>query len=118
MAHPVRIRVIEVLRQGPVGVAEVQAQVDPDVANISQHLAVLRNAGIVATRKAGPSVLYNVRDAEVFTVLDALREIFSHRLDSMQTMLAADDGAMPAPPRHKQQSHRSAPPDLGESLRP
>ena len=93
MAHPVRIRVLEVLRQGPAGVAEVQAQVDPDVANLSQHLAVLRGAGIVATRKVGAAVLYNVCDAEVFSVLDALREIFSHRVRSMQTMLAADRGS-------------------------
>jgi DNA-binding transcriptional ArsR family regulator len=97
MAHPVRIRVLEVLRPGEIGVAEVQSQVDPDVANISQHLAVLRSIGVVAARKAGPSVLYSVRDPEVFSILDALREIFSHQLHSMQSMLAADDGSRPVP---------------------
>ena len=100
MAHPVRIRTLEILRQGELAVADVQAQVDADVANISQHLAVLRNAGIVTARKTGLSVLYSVRDAEVFSILDALREIFSHRLDSMQTVLAADEnGRAPAPER-------------------
>ncbi len=95
LAHPVRIRVLEVLRGGEAAVGEVQAQVAADVANISQHLAVLRNAGIVTTQKSGLSVLYSVRDPEVFTVLDALREIFTHRLDSMQTILAADEAGLP-----------------------
>ncbi len=97
MAHPVRIRTLEVLRQGELAVADVHSQVGADVANISQHLAVLRNAGIVTARKTGLSVLYSVRDPEVFRVLDALREIFTHRLDSMQTVLASDgDGTPPA----------------------
>jgi ArsR family transcriptional regulator len=110
---------MEVLRQGPVGVAEVQAQVDPDVANISQHLAVLRNAGIVTTRRSGPTGLYNVCDAEVFTVLDALREIFSHRLDSMHTMLALDEGGRSAPRYQRRRIQRETPPSgLGESVRP
>ncbi len=93
MAHPVRIRVLEVLRQGEVAVAELQGQMGADVANISQHLAVLRNAGIVTARKTGLNVLYSVRDPEVFTILDALREVFSQRLDAMQSVLAEADSA-------------------------
>jgi len=90
MAHPVRIRVLEVLRQGEWTVSDLQVQVDGDVANLSQHLGVLRRAGIVTPRKAGLSVLYAVVDPEVFVVLDALREVFTHRVDAMQTTLAAD----------------------------
>ncbi len=93
MAHPVRIRALEVLRQGEAGVGDLAAQVGPGVGNLSQHLAVLRRAGIVDARKSGLSVLYTVRDPEVFGVLDALRVVFSHRLDSMQTVLAADEAA-------------------------
>lgn len=100
MAHPVRIRVLEVLRQGEVAVGDLGAQVGSEVANISQHLAVLRRAGIVAARKSGLSVHYRVADEEVFLVLDALRVVFSHRVDSMQTVLAADaDGAAGSKPR-------------------
>jgi len=90
MAHPVRIRTLETLRQGECGVAEIQAQVDAEVINLSQHLAVLRGAGIVTARKVGLRVLYSVPDAQVFAILDALREVFSQRVDSMQTVLAAD----------------------------
>ena len=105
MAHPVRIRTLEILRQGEVAVADVQAQVGVEVANISQHLAVLRTAGIVTARKTGLSVLYSVRDSEVFAILDALREIFSHRLDSMQTVLASDGEGAPEP--RKRRSRRA-----------
>jgi DNA-binding transcriptional ArsR family regulator len=98
MAHPIRIRILEILRQGEAAVAEIQARLDAEVSNLSQHLAVLRGAGIVAARKTGPSVLYSVRDAEVFAILDALRGIFSHRADSMQTVLAADEDGPAAEP--------------------
>ena len=93
MAHPVRIRVLEVLRQGEAAVGDLAAQVGPDVGNLSQHLAVLRRAGIVDARKGGLSVFYTVRDPEVFAVLDALRVVFTHRVDAMQTVLAADEEA-------------------------
>lgn len=107
MAHPVRIRVLEILRDGEVAVADVQTQVDADVANISQHLAVLRRAGIVTARKTGLNVLYSVRDTEVFTILDALRTVFSHRLDSMQNVLAADqDGQQSAALRSRRPNRR------------
>jgi len=118
MAHPVRIRTLEILRQGEVAVSEVQAQVDAEVANISQHLAVLRGAGIVTARKAGLSVLYSVRDAEVFTILDALREIFSHRLDSMQTVLAADENGRAPGPERKSRRRRTGGGLSSESVRP
>ncbi len=107
MAHPVRIRTLEILRQGEVSVADVQSQLDADVANISQHLAVLRGAGIVTARKSGLSVFYTVRDPEVFAILDALRTIFSHRLDSMQTVLAADDVGRADLPERKRRSRRA-----------
>lgn len=106
MAHPVRIRILEVLRQGPLGVTELQGLVDPDLANISQHLAVLRNSGIVTARKVGTGVAYSVRDAEVFTVLDALREVFGHRLDSMRDMLAAEGGG-PGPDGERARAPRA-----------
>lgn len=91
MAHPVRIRALEILRQGEATVGDLGGHVGPEVGNLSQHLAVLRRAGIVDARKSGLSVLYSVRDPEVFAVLDALRVVFSHRVDSMQTVLAADE---------------------------
>lgn len=102
LAHPVRIRILEVLRQGEVSVADLQTEAGAEVANISQHLAVLRGGGIVATRKNGMNVLYRVRDAEVFLILDALRQIFSQRLDSMQqTMLEEEEAtADPADAAH------------------
>ncbi len=97
LAHPVRISILEVLRVSELPVAEIHAQVDPAVANISQHLAVLRTARIVVARKTGPSVLYSVGDPTVFVLLDALRQIFTARLDSMQTILATE-GQEPTSP--------------------
>ena len=116
MAHPARVRTLEVLRQGEAAVADVQAQIDADVANLSQHLAVLRRAGIVSARKVGLHVLYSVRDTEVFTILDVLRGVFSQRVASMQTVLAADGGQPPvdANPR----ARTKAAPGHGRTSRP
>ncbi len=106
MGHPVRVRVLEILRQGEAAVAEMQPQLGAEVANLSQHLAVLRGAGIVSTRKVGLRVLYRVRDVEVFVILDALRQIFSQRLDSMQTLLAADDARRSGSVRSRRRPQR------------
>ncbi|HWR68496.1 MAG TPA: metalloregulator ArsR/SmtB family transcription factor [Desulfomonilia bacterium] len=61
LAHPVRVRVFEALADGEKTVGELVAMLGEKEANTSRHLAVLRNAGIVATRKEGLNVHYSNR---------------------------------------------------------
>ena len=87
LAHPVRIRVLEILVRGGRTVQELQAALALDQPIVSQQLAVLRNQGIVTARKEGVSVRYALADRLVGDLLDVARRIFNHHLDSTQDLL-------------------------------
>lgn len=87
LAHPVRIRILEILVRGGRTVQELQAALALDQPIVSQQLAVLRNQGIVTARKEGVSVRYALADRLVGDLLDVARRIFNHHLDSTQGLL-------------------------------
>ena len=77
LAHPLRIRILEMLRQGPMSVGQLQAAIGVPASSISQQLAVLRGRTIVVTERRGTTVIYRVRDAELFELLDVARRLFN-----------------------------------------
>jgi DNA-binding transcriptional ArsR family regulator len=87
LAHPVRVRILEVLRRGERSVHDLQATLGLDQSTVSQQLAVLRAKRVVTARKEGTTVHYAVRDALVGDLLDVARAIFNHQLAGSQTML-------------------------------
>lgn len=88
LAHPARIKILELLRQGEMSVAELQAGLEIESSGVSQQLSVLRHRNIVETRKKGTSVYYRVHDPQVFELLDVARRIFNSQLGATQSMLA------------------------------
>ena len=72
LAHPVRLSILEILREGEQCVCHMEAMLDLRQAYISQHLMVLREAGILADRRDGWNIYYRVIKPEVFAVLDAM----------------------------------------------
>ena len=91
LGHPVRIRVLELLRDGERTVSELQAALEIDASSVSQQLAVLRSRQLVIGRKKGTSVHYRVADQGVFELLDIARSIFDRHLNALQAM-AEDAG--------------------------
>jgi DNA-binding transcriptional ArsR family regulator len=89
LAHPVRIRILELLLAGERSVQELQQQLALEQPLVSQQLAVLRAKHIVATRKEGTTVRYAVRDPQLRDLLDVARRIFNNQLIDTQTMLRA-----------------------------
>lgn len=87
LAHPARIRLLEILVRGGRTVQELQAAVGLDQPIVSQQLAVLRHQGIVQTHKNGPSVRYTVRDPLVADLLAVARRIFHNRLGEARGLL-------------------------------
>jgi DNA-binding transcriptional ArsR family regulator len=91
LGHPLRIRLLELLRDGPLSVGQLQAAVGAPASSISQQLAVLRSRNIVATERRGTTVLYTVRDPELFDLLDAARRIFNaHLADTIDLLRLVD----------------------------
>src|SRR6266566_4428295 len=80
LAHPLRIRLLEILRHGERSVQELQGALDLDQSTVSQQLAILRAKHVVTARKEGTTVRYAVRDPLVGNLLDVARRIFNHQL--------------------------------------
>ena len=70
LAHPVRLQILDMLRSGEVCVCHMEAVLGKRQAYISQQLMVLRDAGLVASRKDGLSVFYRLVDDVVFDLLE------------------------------------------------
>ena len=76
LAHPTRIAIVELLRDGPLPAGKLIEQLGIEQANASQHLAVLRSKQIVINRKEGNQVFYSLRDPILTEVLDVMRRYF------------------------------------------
>jgi DNA-binding transcriptional ArsR family regulator len=87
LAHPIRIRILDSLRDGEKGVNELSEILKIEPANVSQQLAILRVRNIVVGRKVGSNVYYRVSDPTLFQLLDVAREIFNNHLVGVRDML-------------------------------
>ena len=87
LAHPGRIRILEILVHGGRTVQELQEALALDQPIVSQQLAVLRHHGIVSARKEGFSMRYALRDPLVGELLDVARRIFDNHFDNTRGLL-------------------------------
>jgi rhodanese-related sulfurtransferase len=88
-----RIELLDVLANGERSVEALAGEVGLSVANTSQHLKVLRQAGLVATRREGTSIHYRLAGPEVFELWRALRALAASRLAEVERLAAAYVGA-------------------------
>lgn len=88
LAHPARIRVLEVLTGGEHTVSEMQPLVGIESSHLSQQLGVLRRTGVVTTRKEGSSVVYALKDPLVAELLAVARELLLVTLSDTSELLS------------------------------
>ncbi|WP_405018049.1 ArsR/SmtB family transcription factor [Kitasatospora sp. NBC_00070] len=99
LGHPVRIRVLELLSERERAVADMLPEVGIEAAHLSQQLAILRRAGVVASRRDGASVVYRLTSPEVADLLKVARSILSTLLtDRAELLNDLHPGSDPAPP--------------------
>ncbi len=94
LAHPLRIAVLDALRNGELGVNELCNLLKVEQSTLSQQLSVLRARNIVVARKEGLNVYYSVRDATVFRLLDVAKEIFNNHLIDVRDLLSQIENPM------------------------
>ena len=87
LAHPTRIAIVEVLRDGELPAGKLIDKLGLEQANASQHLAILRAKMILVNRKVGNQVFYSLRDPVLIEVLDILRRYFYSQLTDTVSML-------------------------------
>ncbi len=79
LAHPVRLQILDILRDGEQCVCHMQAVLGLRQAYVSQQLMELRELGLVTDRKEGLRVFYTVRDPSVYAILDVARSLVSRQ---------------------------------------
>ncbi len=87
LASPIRIQIIDELRDGELTVNELKEKLEIEAPNVSQQLAILRNSNIVKTRKEGNNIYYSIRHNIIFKMLDQTKKIFNEHLLDVQSLL-------------------------------
>lgn len=87
LAHPLRIRILELLAEGDKNVNELQTLIGAEGSSVSQQLSVLRGKNIVTGTKEGNRVLYSLRDPMIIDLLMIVRQIFNNHLIDTANLL-------------------------------
>jgi len=80
LSNPTRLMILNYLRGGEKSVSELAELIGARQANISQHLAVLRQRGIVTARKQGANIYYSVANPKIIKACDIIREVLVEQL--------------------------------------
>jgi DNA-binding transcriptional ArsR family regulator len=93
LGHPLRIQIVELLREGEVSVRDLLRELDVEPSRASQQLGVLRTGGIVESRRADGTVYYWLRDPLVSELLAVGRRVFGKQVLDLQDVLSAQKRA-------------------------
>jgi ArsR family transcriptional regulator len=96
LGHPVRVRILELLREGERTVGDLQTALELDSSGTSQHLSALRRQGLVDGRREGTSVYYRIKDPRTLQLLEVARQILTSALEETQALLG--ELALTVPP--------------------
>lgn len=81
--HPARIHILEILGDGERNVSDLAAETALAQPTVSQHLSILRQAGVVATRREGTMVFYSIGDVRILKACHAMRSVLLERLERL-----------------------------------
>ena len=88
LANPIRIQIIDALRNSEHTVNQLKEILDIEAPNVSQQLAILRANNIVNTRKEGSNIFYSINDPTIFKLLDIAKNIFNNQLAGIKDLLS------------------------------
>ncbi|MEC7764119.1 MAG: metalloregulator ArsR/SmtB family transcription factor [Pseudomonadota bacterium] len=97
LSAPARLMLLEQLAQGPRGVEGLADKTGLTVANCSQHLQLLRRAGLVTSHREGKAVIYELADAKTLDLMDLLRLLAERNLARVEQILRALSDGQDAP---------------------
>ncbi len=80
LTDPKRLMLLEILRDGERSVGELANELGSTLANTSQHLGVMRSAGLVETRRNGTTIVYRLAEPEIVEACDVIHRIVDRRL--------------------------------------
>jgi len=81
LSHPTRLQIVKLLKDRPLCVCDILPQIDSEQSNASQHLSVLKNQGIVESKKDGLMVIYKIKSPEVYKMIDIVEGIIMRQIE-------------------------------------
>lgn len=90
IGEPLRVRLLDLLRDGELSVNELAEQLDAGQQNVSKHLAVLTDAGMLARRKHGNHVYYRIADESVFALCEQVCGSLHSQLSTLAALVGGD----------------------------
>ena len=87
MAHPVRVAVLEFVKDGEQCVCDIAEAVGTERSNLSKHLSLMTGAGVLTSRKEGLKVFYRIKTPCVLKFLDCLKDCLKEQVDEQQQLL-------------------------------
>ena len=89
LASPRRLEILHRLAEGPREVSRLADELEISQPNVSQHLAVLRSAGLVETERLGREVRYRLADPDVMVACDLMRRVLERRIGRLANLSTA-----------------------------
>jgi ArsR family transcriptional regulator len=97
LAHPRRVQILHQLAEGPADVGALAAALGISQPNASQHLAVMRAAGIVEVERQGRGAKYRLSDPDVIVACELMRRVLQRRIDRLAGLTAGMPLAVTTP---------------------
>lgn len=88
MSHPTRVQIVKLLKDEPLCVCDILPQLESEQSNTSQHLAILRNQGILESRKEGSMVIYKIKSPEVLQMIELAENIILRQIEETKSSLS------------------------------
>ncbi|MEK7372752.1 MAG: metalloregulator ArsR/SmtB family transcription factor [candidate division NC10 bacterium] len=89
LANPTRLKVLNALREQEIAVADLARRVGTSMPNLSQHLAILRQRGVVLTRREGATIYYRIANPKILRAFDIMREVLFEQIAGGRRLVRA-----------------------------
>ncbi|MFA5117327.1 MAG: metalloregulator ArsR/SmtB family transcription factor [Candidatus Omnitrophota bacterium] len=87
LAHPVRLQIIEYLKDGEESVGKLVQELGVEQSSLSRHLSILRELGVLKARQEKKNVYYSLQDNDIFNVLRPIAELLRKKLKRSEKLL-------------------------------
>lgn len=88
LSNPKRLEIIDLLRNRELSVTELADALEISQANLSQHLAIMRQKGIVMTRREGLNVFYSLSNPKIIQACELMRQVLLEHLEAGARLVA------------------------------
>ncbi len=95
LSHPKRLEILSILQEDEMIAGEIVKKMKTSKANVSQHLALMRNAGILDARREGVNIYYRISSSKVIQACDLMREVLMDNHDKKEKLFQSSKGLKP-----------------------